>query len=1116
MSKDNLKQNLSKFRRKHHLNKLIKGTLLSIICIISILLIISSLESFFWTDQSVRFAFLIVLLGTFALSLVLGVVYPALALFRLRKGISNEQAAELIGKHFPEVSDKLLNYLQLEKLNKSEESLIAAAIEQKTNELKLVSFSSAINLKPNLKYVYIFFGLVAFCFLVSFMSPGFFSESSSRIIQFDKEFIKPAPFQFNVNQKLEAYKNEPFELSVNITGEYVPEEVFIIENGRRTRLNRIGSNSFQFKYPALSEDKTFSFTASGYSSNEYRIEVFERPEIRDFDIHIDYPGYTNLEDKKVSNTGSLIVPEGTKLKWQLNTSKADTVAMVIEDRIEPFQLSDNQTFTLEKIVRNSYQYELKLANAHASNKSRIAYDISVIKDKSPEISVRYLADTLTYKSIILSGSISDDYGFYRLDLLYKKGDGEKYHVINLPFIRDQVNQSFFYEWNLDTLELNQNEFVELFVSVRDNDQFNGYKQSLSEKYYLTIPDEKEIEERIEQSSNAAENQLDKTEKRAEDLNEKLNKLEERLKNKAALDWQEEKLAEDILKEKNSLDKAIKDLKEQHQELINSQKEFNKQSNPLQKKAEQLQKLIDEIADEETKKLYEELQKLLKEKASSDEMMNKVSQLKSREKNLEKELERVLELFKRLKFETKLEQTAEKLDELAKEQQNLGEESEQMDEKSSDSGEQQEKEQQEKELTEKQQEIQKEYDDIKKDFDEAEQLNQDLKNPEPMEDFNKDEQEIQQKLDEIPEDLKNKEFNKAGQKQKNAGQKMQKMAEGMKSMQMSMEMTMMQENIDNLRDILDNLVKLSFEEENILNEFKNVQQIDPRFIQLSQEQLKLIKNAKVIEDSLLSLANRVVQISSFVTREIGAINKNLDDAMNELRERNKGKATSHQQFAMTSMNNLALLLDDVLSQMQMAMAEAMGQPQKGSQSQQSLPNMSELQQELSKQIQELKKSGKSGRQLSEELAKLAAEQAELRRQLEEMQNKLGGQPKPNGEEEGGGGENAGSKLKEAIEKMEENEVDLVNKQLTNELIDRQQAIITRMLEAEESLREQKQSPEREGETAKNHTRNVPPEFEEYLKAKQGEIELLKTIPLDLNPFYKKEVNDYFRRLSGQDK
>ncbi|MEQ9009357.1 MAG: hypothetical protein RLP12_15855, partial [Ekhidna sp.] len=59
-------------------------------------------------------------------------------------------------------------------------------------------------------------------------------------------------------------------------------------------------------------------------------------------------------------------------------------------------------------------------------------------------------------------------------------------------------------------------------------------------------------------------------------------------------------------------------------------------------------------------------------------------------------------------------------------------------------------------------------------------------------------------------------------------------------------------------------------------------------------------------------------------------------------------------------------------------------------------------------------------------------------------------------------------------------------------------------------------EREAEKARVITREIPPGFEKYLELKKKELELLKTIPLELNPFYKKEVNDYFRRLSSDDK
>jgi len=54
-------------------------------------------------------------------------------------------------------------------------------------------------------------------------------------------------------------------------------------------------------------------------------------------------------------------------------------------------------------------------------------------------------------------------------------------------------------------------------------------------------------------------------------------------------------------------------------------------------------------------------------------------------------------------------------------------------------------------------------------------------------------------------------------------------------------------------------------------------------------------------------------------------------------------------------------------------------------------------------------------------------------------------------------------------------------------------------------------ERKGETAKDYNQELPKAIEDYLKMKEKEVELLKTMPPKLYPFYKKEVNDYFKRL-----
>jgi hypothetical protein len=51
--------------------------------------------------------------------------------------------------------------------------------------------------------------------------------------------------------------------------------------------------------------------------------------------------------------------------------------------------------------------------------------------------------------------------------------------------------------------------------------------------------------------------------------------------------------------------------------------------------------------------------------------------------------------------------------------------------------------------------------------------------------------------------------------------------------------------------------------------------------------------------------------------------------------------------------------------------------------------------------------------------------------------------------------------------------------------------------------------------KNAIRKFRDEFEEYLKLKEKEVELLKTVPPKLYPYYKKEVNEYFKRIGTQE-
>ncbi len=100
-----------------------------------------------------------------------------------------------------------------------------------------------------------------------------------------------------------------------------------------------------------------------------------------------------------------------------------------------------------------------------------------------------------------------------------------------------------------------------------------------------------------------------------------------------------------------------------------------------------------------------------------------------------------------------------------------------------------------------------------------------------------------------------------------------------------------------------------------------------------------------------------------------------------------------------------------------------------------------------------------------------------------------------------------------DKMEQNERDIVNKKITQETLNRQQEILTRLLEAENAQREREQDEQRKAEEAKDQFSRNPAAFEQYKKLKEKETELLKTVPPSLNPYYKNLVNSYFQSLQN---
>jgi hypothetical protein len=327
----------------------------------------------------------------------------------------------------------------------------------------------------------------------------------------------------------------------------------------------------------------------------------------------------------------------------------------------------------------------------------------------------------------------------------------------------------------------------------------------------------------------------------------------------------------------------------------------------------------------------------------------------------------------------------------------------------------------------------------------------------------------------------------------------------------------------LRQILENLIQLSFDQEALMAKLKNTPTTSPEFPSVAREQNKLKDNAAVIEDSLMALSKRNPKVSAKINQEITRINNNMEKAIGHLAERQSPDAQNRQQQTMTSVNNLALMLDESLQQMMQQMNQQNKMQGQGScnkpggkgSPKPSMAQLRQMQQGLNKQMQSMMegqqkgqgqkgKNGQSGNGtegMSKELAKMAAQQEMIRNMLRESMS---------GQDKNKPGNKPGGNLES---KMEETETDLVNKRITAETLKRQQEILNKLLDYEKAEKEREMDNKRKSEEAKNQQISNPDAFLEYNRLKLKEAELLKTVPAGLSPFYKSKVNEYF---NGVDK
>jgi len=1056
----------------------------------------------------------------------------------------NENYAVLtkeIGVNLSEIQDKLTNIYQLESLPVPDHSknLRDYATKKFNEKIKSLNFLQHLKFSDFIlpKHVIMPVLLSTIIASISLFEP--MSLSLKRLIIPYMDFSVIPEFAFDIhpgNNKIIKGKSEKIVVDYSgpkINGctfhfksesesvwqsskmQYKDDNyVFILDNIR---------NNLTYKINGIVESNRAWY--GKINSREYFIETITPPQISEFQISIKSPSYTKLPVKYLEkNVGDIIAYKGStcNISATVNKSVQRANLFLSKNKTVPLKIRDKKiSGTIKIMIPETYGFKIA-DNENILNQNPIEYSITVLNDYYPSINILEPdeeIESIPDAIINLQFEGNDDFGFSAIKLHYQViGAGEEadsnFMSIAIPVKLNNLKYfSNNYLWDLSNLPIGFDESLKYFISISDNDVVSGPKTSNSKYHFIRFPS---LQQLFEDFASTEEENLDELEDVVEEnekLQKELEKIKREFKQNKNLDWERKKEIESTLEKQNELQKKIKNIENEIEEAVKKLAEKDLISPEILEKYNQLQELFQDIATPELIQSMQDLQKSIEsiDKKKVEQALNKMS---FNQKQFKEKLERTLELFKKIQLEQELDRLIQIAKMLLQQQEEISEELEDINKLNENS----------------------KSDLVKKESQQSENMeqltksNENLLNENQMKKYQESweklleannyakERKIQSQMNQMQNQLSTNKMEKAKSSSKSLENDLQKMLDKLLEAQESFNKKSKNEIMVKMQKATNNLLRLSKDEESLMKKTNNLSNLSNDFRDMAQSQKEITDNMQKVIKDIVDISKETFFLSPQASRIIGKTYNNMNKGINALEERNKGGAGKFQKNAMAGLNQAIIEMQTSMQSISQSKS-GMGFEQFMKQMQQMAGKQGGLNQE-GMDFMQGEGEGKSGQfpfgqqgkgnngQLSlgqqGELARMAAQQEAIRKSMEQLNSEMGNRPDILGRMD-----NIADEMKKVVEDMQ-------GMKYSRKTIQRQQRILSRMLDAQKSVREREYSKKRKAEVGKQYARKNPSELQETVNVRKEKLrkELKQALEEGYSIDYEKLIEEYFRNLNSQ--
>lgn len=812
----------------------------------------------------------------------------------------------------------------------------------------------------------------------------------------------------------------------------------------------MGDNRYRFA--ALEDDIEYYVANEVAHSDTFRITCLDEPFVKRWELRYQFPPHTSLQARTDTlSLGNIEAYRHTLVTINIRTNiRIKTAIMRMNDGSKTDMQGDGTSFSAQLRIQEAGSWHLELTDELGRHNRPEEKTISLLIDSPPEARIIFPGeDTLLDQRMMLPliVSVNDDFGLRDLSLKYQINSGETKSITIKSIISGRIhNQDYL--WDLKPFGLFPGDRILYWIEVWDNSP--DRQKAESARYTVRLPSIAEIYQELERKESQKTSELQRTLEDTRDLQKEFEQKRRELLKEPDPTWQDKKQLEDILDKQEQLSDQVENIAQDFQDLID-QLRFNDALSPeMLEKMQKIQELMEEISNDELRAAMEKFQDAM-HTMNPEDLRKAMENFKFSMEDFAQRIDQTLQLLESIKNEQAVEKALEISKELEKSQSALKDRTSDSKQNAQSLAKDQEN------IASRYQELKDELDKISKMLDpsrdkdalkQLQELRQDMNQSKPEQNMSSSSQQLMQ----------NQRQNSM-QSQSEALEKLRRFTMKLSQMKESMGGGSQKEVTQAMQNAIRQLLIFSKNHEILRNKLG----ADP--FPIMQELIAQYDGLQLILNKFFATPQVTLFIPPKFFIDLTDTNRAYRDIFSYVSEMQYYRLPELMGEIQKGLNLMAYDLMQAMNnpsqggggggmESLMQMLQQMGQEQMA---------MNMLTQQLMLQLQQ--QGGRMDAAMQQQIQKLANDQQRL---AENLKRALQNDPEA---------QKQGNAIKQIIEEAEAVARQLRSNQLSQDLLKRQENIISRLLDAQRSINKRDTTQKRKGETA---TQQFP--------QKAGEIDL----------------------------